>query len=216
VGCSPTFTSSNHSVDQDGSCVAPGDSTSRTGVAEPLGASGSNGGPTPTETIPPTGTAATNPALGLGNPATCPLTDQRFFPHTSGGCDAGSYQHDGGQDVTPPACPGPGVITQNGSGQNVSQQITVTDPLSGLGPEGGTVNDIANAQRTPPVTLGNDQADVTDGVTIDNGSVGGTGFSASGYSTSPVQVTATKTTIGTVTHWSFFATNWAGVTKFCS
>jgi hypothetical protein len=222
TNCSSTLNSSGTDVDTDGSCVAPGDTTSRFGTAsapltQTLAAPASHGGPSVTAATP--STATNNPSFGLGSPSLCPLTDQRFFTHTSAGCDAGSYQHDGAQDTTAPACPGPGVITQNGSGQNVSQQITVTDPLSGLGPEGGTISDLANAQATPPITPpnpGNDQADVVDGVTIDNGSVAATGFSTSGYSTNPLQVTATKATLGVLTHWSFYSTDWAGVTKFCS
>jgi len=199
-----TLNSSSYDVDTDGTCVAPGDTTSKTGVTQAFGQTKSNGGPTPTAAI------TTGPAVGEVPAANCQLTDQRFFLIPSGtNCDAGSYQHNATQDTTPPSCPGPGVITPN-----VSQMITLSDPLSGLGPEGGTITDQSDAQAG--VTLGNDQADVVDGVAITNGTVAATGFSASGPSTSPIQVTATKTTSGTPTRWSFYATNWAGLTKFCS
>jgi hypothetical protein len=209
--CTSPMNSSDHSVDSDGSCVAPGDSTTVKGVTQTVGSTRTNGGPTTTDSIPATA-SGTNPALGLGNPLTCEIVDQRFFPHTTSGCDAGSYQASGAQSTAAVSCPGPGNITTNGTGQNVSQQITVMHG-TGFGPEGGLITDPSNAESG--MNPGNDQANAIDGVTIDNGTVATSAFSSSGPSTSPLQVTATKQTIGTVTHWSFYATAWNGVTTFC-
>jgi hypothetical protein len=220
TNCTTPVTSSSFDVDTDGTCVAAGDTTSLTGttaspLAQTLGQTKSNGGPTVTIAIPTTATS--NPAFGLVPSASCLLTDQRFFIHTAptgSGCDAGSYQDNGTQDTTPPSCPAPGVIVPN-----VSQTITLSDTVSGLGPEGGTISDLANVQQSPPITPpapGNDQADVIDGATISNGMVMmPTDFSPSGPSTSSVSITADKTTVGTLTVWSFYSTNWAGITVFC-
>lgn len=217
TNCTVPLSTSGNDVDTDGSCIAAGDTSSRTGttaapLAQTLGQTRSNGGPTVSIAIPTT--SASNPALGLGNALMCSLTDQRFFVHTGSGCDAGAYQSNGTQDTTPVSCPGPGTIIKNAGGQNTQQIITVTDPLSGLGPEGGAVGDLSDSQAS--LTLGNDQADVVDGATITNGTVSLGATSSSGPSTGGVQVTATKTTLGTPSQWSFTATNWAGVTKLCS
>jgi hypothetical protein len=212
TSCAVPLNASDHSVDTDASCTAAGDTTS-TQAAQTLGQLRSNGGPAVTASIPST-TGSTNTALGLGNPLTCTHADGRFFSHTSAGCDAGDYQHDGTLVTTGPSCPGPGVITQNGGGQNVSQAITVADP-AGFGPEGGLVTDLSDAQAS--VTIGNDQLDAIDGVVIDNGTVAASGIptAATIDTGSPLTVTATKSTIGTATHWQFTATDWAGLTTLC-
>ncbi len=222
VNCSSQLNESSYDVDSDDSCVAPGDTTSKTGVAQTLGQTASHGGPTVTDSIS-SAAGSTNPALGLVPSADCQITDQRFFIHTGTSCDAGSYQDNATPDTTLPLCPGPGVITQNGQGQDTTQTITLSDPV-GLGPEGGLITDVANAQQSPPIVSpnpGNDQADVIDGTVITNGSVqaptGPNPFSVSGPSLLPLQITATKTptNLGQISQWSFYATNWAGLTKYC-
>jgi hypothetical protein len=211
TNCSSLLNESSYDVDTDDSCAAPGDTTSKVNVTQTLGQTKSNGGPTVTDAISSTA-SSTNPALGLVASADCNKTDQRFFVYTptGAGCDAGSYQDNATQDTTPPSCPGPGVII---TGPPKQQQITLSDPLSGLGPEGGAISDLSDAQAS--LTVGNDQADALDGVTITNGSVATPTFSPSGPSNASIVVTATKTNQSTTTMWSFYATNWAGVTKYC-
>lgn len=215
--CTSPANSSDHSLDSDGSCGLTTAGGSKSGTtASPLNAgifdANKNGGPVQTNKF----TSSTSPAVGAANQTNCPVADNRFFAFqgsTKPPCDMGSLQSGATQDTTPPACVSTGK-TQNAQGQNVTQTVSLTDSISGLGPEGGSISDPINAGAPPLV--GNNQADVVDGATIDNGGVSATGFSSGGPSTSPVTLTATKSNLGALAHWSFTATNWAGVTKFCS
>ncbi len=81
--CEGRATTSDHSLDTDGSCGV--------GVlsrADPrLGRLASNGGPTPTEEL-----EAGSPAIGAGDAARCPSEDQRHLLRPAGLCDIGAYQ----------------------------------------------------------------------------------------------------------------------------
>jgi len=121
--------------------------------------------------------------------------------HAGSGCDLGAFQTGAAQDVTPPSCVVTGLIL----GPPKQQQVTVSDSISGLGPEGGSLTD----------PTGNAPADAVSGLTISNGSVASAPFSANGPSTAGVVLTATKSNQSLLTQWSFTATNWAGVSKLC-
>jgi hypothetical protein len=212
TNCTNPLSASSYDVDTDATCVAPGDTTSKTGGTQTVANPASNGGPTVTGSISSTA-GTTNRALGLVPAAHCNLTDQRFFLIPSGNCDAGSYQHGATQDTTVPSCPASSAVITPGPPKQ--QTITLSDPLSGLGPEGGSISDLSDTEAS--LTLGNDQADALDGVTIANGTVAAPStFSTSGPSTASIFVTATKTNQATTTQWSFYATNWAGLTKYCN
>lgn len=81
--CEGHATTSDHSLDSDGSCGV--------GVlsrADPrLGRLAANGGPTPTQAL-----EAGSPAIGAGDAAKCPSEDQRHLLRPSGTCDIGAYQ----------------------------------------------------------------------------------------------------------------------------
>jgi hypothetical protein len=86
----PGFVSGGYNLIGTGNDVSafsqPGD---QTGVSQPkLGPLASNGGPTKTRALLPG-----SPAIGTGDNAGCPATDQRGLPRPQGsGCDIGSFQ----------------------------------------------------------------------------------------------------------------------------
>ncbi len=189
--CDNPATSQDHSLDSDSSC-----GVTFAGQEPSLVPTTSNGGPTPTLALP-----AGSPAIGVGDAAKCPLTDQRFFIHGGSGCDLGAYQTGASQDVTGPSCVVTGLIL----GPPKQQQVTVSDRLSGLGAEGGSLTD----------PTANNPADAVDNLTISNGSVASAPFSSNGPSTAGVVLTATKSNQSLLTQWSFTATNWAGASTLC-
>jgi hypothetical protein len=189
--CDATATTQDHSMDSDGTCGVSFPSASPNLVATTT-----NGGPTPTLAL-----GSGSPAIGAGDPAKCFLTDQRFFVHGGSGCDLGAYQTGATQDTTPPACVVTGLIL----GPPKQQQVTVSDSIAGLGPEGGALTD----------PTADNPADAVTNLAITNGSVASAPFSGSGPSTAGVVLTATKSDQALLTQWSFTATNWAGVSKLC-
>jgi hypothetical protein len=86
----PGFVSNGYNLIGTGNDVSafnqPGD---QTGVSQPkTGPLASNGGPTKTHALLPG-----SPAIGTGDNADCPSTDQRGLPRPQGsGCDIGSFQ----------------------------------------------------------------------------------------------------------------------------
>jgi hypothetical protein len=189
--CDSVATRQDNSLDSDGSCGV------RFAATEPnLVPTTTNGGPTPTLEL-----SAGSPAIGAGDAAICPKTDQRFFVHGGSGCDLGAYQTGASQDVTGPSCVVTGLIL----GPPKQQQVTLSDAISGLGPEGGSLTD----------PTANNAADAVSNLTISNGSVASAPFSSNGPSTAGVVLTATKSNQSLLTQWSFTATNWAGVSKLC-
>jgi hypothetical protein len=85
--CTRHATTSDHSLDSDGSCAvgALGDVNPRLAVALR-----ENGGTTPTHAL-----EAGSPAIGAGDESKCPPEDQRHLIRPNGSCDIGAYQVDG-------------------------------------------------------------------------------------------------------------------------
>jgi hypothetical protein len=99
--CTRHATTSDHSLDSDGSCgVGP------LSNVNPLldVALRNNGGSTPTHAL-----EAGSPAIGAGDESQCPPDDQRHFVRPSGSCDIGAYQVDAVQSDAQqgPASSGP-------------------------------------------------------------------------------------------------------------
>jgi hypothetical protein len=80
--CTRRATSSDRSLDGDGSC---GVALSRTDPA--LGRLAANGGPTSTRALSPG-----SPAIDAGDNSKCPADDQRHFARSDGRCDIGAYE----------------------------------------------------------------------------------------------------------------------------
>jgi hypothetical protein len=166
-----------------------------------------NGGPTATYQMP-----AGSATDGAGN-APCPTTDQRFFVQTTA-CDIGAETRPATRNTTPPSCT---VTGTNPGGTPPTQTVTLSDAGSGMGPESGTAYD-PNSQTSPQPQNARAAASVpSDGISglgITNGTV-----AISTLPTAPtrssITLTASKTTLGTLTQWWFTATDWAGNVKFC-
>jgi hypothetical protein len=101
--CESRASTSDHSLDSDGSCGVG--ALSRTNPE--LGRLMANGGPTSTQAL-----EAGSPAIGAGEDAKCPADDQRHFARISGRCDLGAYEAGGvpgGAQASPGAGAGSGV-----------------------------------------------------------------------------------------------------------
>jgi len=218
--------------------------TTTTAAAINLQGSAFYGGPTISNAIcnPQLATKAfacgsNSSAIGAGDPAFCPKVDQRFFPITSGTCDAGSYQstsevdlnNTAGVATTTPTCPTS--VSINETANPATESVGVSDSGSGLGAD--AISYVAN-----PVGADNGGAThfptpseptPTDNGTVSYNTIGTTWFAATNPnagiaaegdfpSNSPFMVTATKpagdTTVND-THWSFDATNNLGITTYC-
>jgi hypothetical protein len=164
-----------------------------------------NGGPTPTIAL-----LAGSPAIGAGNPAKCFTTDQRFFVHTTAGCDLGSWQTGATRDTTAPTC----TVTRTQYPPAVptaQQDVSVKDPESGIGPQAGAGSDAWGVGTVNP-------ADAITNLTITNGTVSFTPFSKPNNSATGLVLTATKGSNPAVgsTSWKFTAMDWAGNRKDCA
>ena len=84
--CTRGATTSDHSLDGDGSCGVG--ALSRTNPQ--LGGLAANGGSTLTRALGPT-----SPAIDAGDKSNCPPEDQRHFLRSDGHCDIGAYQSSG-------------------------------------------------------------------------------------------------------------------------
>jgi len=229
-------------LDDDGTCgvqhsdVTDIDNYVGTGASVlGTGEDNTNGGPSSTVTLAP------NPYTTLkGNPAYCFTTDQRYFVNPVVGgvpqCDIGSVtgSNDGNgpqygypnspywsgtpvansatQETAAPSC------TVTGGTTGVSQQVTLSDPLSGIGPEIGLDTDNpSNTVATtypPPAAVPVAGYDV-DNLQISNGSVSFTSPTAPTVA-GLVLTAGNKTTAGVDnSNWSFTGLNWAGVAKNC-
>lgn len=169
-----------------------------------------NGGPETTVDL-----TADAPTHNLG--VNCPTTDARFFlnpPNGSGGrsCDSGSLTDGATQQTTAPTCQ----ITSTAADHS-SQTVTVGDSASGIGPQTEPVtnnptNTIATAYPPPaPVSV---FGYAVDNAQISNGTIAAFNPPAQ-PSNNGVTITASKTTAGTPTQWSFTGLNWAGISKNC-
>jgi hypothetical protein len=194
------------SVDSDGTCTG---TATTTGLS--INTTRQAGGPVSSQPENATSTAT----LGKGTPANCPTTDIRFFVQPAGTttCDIGATQNGAAQQTTTPTCVAS--APQFPAGGPATQQVTVTDNLSGLGPESGNPADPGTDPATNPFSSPATpiNSDVISGLHVDNGTVAFTAPTAP--TRSPLVLTATKTTAGTLTHWWFTATNWAGKPLFC-
>jgi hypothetical protein len=95
VNCTAPATTVDHSLDSDGSCgVSPPLSDVDPQLAASFDAPIRDGGTTPVYPLMPG-----SPALGAGDEAKCPASDQRGLP-ASDPCDVGAYQS--GTDASPP------------------------------------------------------------------------------------------------------------------
>src|SRR5262249_35998632 len=81
--CTGAATTSDHSLDSDGSCGVG--TLSRTDPH--LGRLTANGGPTPTRALNPG-----SPAIDTGTNSPCPAEDQRHFARADGRCDIGAFE----------------------------------------------------------------------------------------------------------------------------
>jgi hypothetical protein len=158
-----------------------------------------------------------NNAFTTNKGINCPTTDERFYvnPVVSGTreCDIGAVTAGATQETTAPSCV---VTSTNEGGTPPTQQVSLSDAGSGIGTEAGAgtdnpTNTVATAYPPPaPVPV---PGYAVSNLQISNGSVAFTPFTSP--STSPLVLTASKTTVGTTTQWSFTGLNWAGVSKNC-
>jgi hypothetical protein len=222
--------SNNNSLDDDGSCgVTFSNNTdidnflSFLSPVQGMGQDAQQGGPATTVAI-----STNSDTTGKG--VSCPTVDGRFFanPVVSGvthcdiGADTGGFTDfpantmpqagSATQDTTGPSC----VVTGGVSG--VSQNVTLSDPQSGFGPEAGLQTDnpsnVVATAYPPPTAVPVPGNDVTN-MQITNGSV--TFSSPTAPTLSPIVLTAgNKTTPGVNnSNWSFTGLNWAGVATNC-
>ena len=169
-------------------------------------ATNTNGGPQTTVELP-----ANNPDTS-NKGVSCPTTDERFFVNPSGTCDIGAVTTSATRETSPPSC----TVTGGSAGPPKTQQVSLVDGMSGVGPElGAGTDNPSNTTATaypPPAAVPIPGYSVSN-LQINNGSVAFTPFSSP--STSPLVLTATKTTAGVTTQWSFTGLNWAGIAKNC-
>jgi hypothetical protein len=173
----------------------------------------SNGGPVQT----------VNPTPGTTSPdftdkgVNCPTVDGRFFVNPVVGgvtqCDIGAYTNSATQETAGPKC----TITGGSAGPPATQQVSLVDTGSGVGPQAGPDTDNPSntvATTYPPPAAVPVPGDSVSNLQIDNGTVAAP-TPLLNPAVSPLVLTATKTTAGTLTHWSFTGLNWAGVATNC-
>jgi hypothetical protein len=123
--CTRHATTSDHSLDSDGSCgVGPlSDVNPRLDVALR-----NNGGSTPTHAL-----EAGSPAIGAGDESKCPPDDQRHFIRPSGSCDIGAYEVNAvqGDAQQGPASSGPGSAGGSGGSCAISLMVSGHGRLRG-------------------------------------------------------------------------------------
>jgi hypothetical protein len=178
--------------------------TSTVDAQAPLSDDG-NGGPATTILFP------TNADMTNNKGTNCPTTDGRFFANPSGPCDIGAVNSTATRETAAPTCS----VTSTAADHS-SQQVTLGDSASGIGPEVGLGTD--NPSNTPATAYPPPAAvpvfgSAVSNLQISNGTVAFT--SPTAPTLSGLVLTATKTTSGTSTRWSFTGLNWAGVSKNC-
>jgi hypothetical protein len=199
------------SLDDDGSCgVQHSHNTAADGPTFQGLFDNGNGGPE-TTILFPTGNTVTT---GLGV-SPCPATDARFFanpgPIASRQCDIGATTNAATQETTGPSCS----ISNNIIGPPKQQQVTLADSMTGVGPQPGPDTD--NLSNTPATAYPPPAAGPVPGYSVSNAQINN-GTIAQPTDTSPSGsevLTATKTTAGTTTQWSFTGMNWAGIATNC-
>ncbi len=123
--CTRHATTSDHSLDSDGSCgVGPLSDVNPLLDAELR----NNGGPTPTHAL-----EAGSPAIGAGDDSRCPPYDQRHFIRPNGRCDLGAYEVGAVQGGAPraPANSGPGSAPRSSGSGAVSLVVSGHGRLRG-------------------------------------------------------------------------------------
>jgi hypothetical protein len=197
------------STDDDGTCHTQ--FSDNTGLDSQTWSPAQNGGPAETD-LQPAGN--TDESLKGVN---CPPTDGRFFanPVVNGvtQCDIGATTAGATQETAGPKC----TVTGGSAGPPASQQVSLVDASTGVGPESG--DDTDNPSNTvatayPPPAAVPVPGDSISNMQISNGTVAAPTPLAE-PSTAAQVVTATKTTAGQLTHWSFTGLNWAGVATNC-
>jgi hypothetical protein len=171
-----------------------------------------NGGPSETE-APGGGSSLTN----HGNALTCPSTDARFFIKTPGSCDVGAYQSTGAMDnetgASALACK---VTNLNYLASPATESVTVTDGMSGIGPDAVTNVTIDNggtvAVPTVPGTLFYETSPAQSPA-LDFSNTGALPAANAGFTLTAKKSGVSNTTNDT--HWTFDATNWLGQTGLC-
>ena len=196
------------SISDDSSCGVAIQNDATLDSQAPLSDDG-NGGPETTVEF-------SSPGVQTGVGVNCPTTDARFFVNPGSGssrtCDSGAVTTSATRQTSPPSC---GITST--APDHSSQQVTVADPASGVGPQPGPGTDNESntlataypppaASPVPGYTITNEQ--------ISNGTIAAfTPFTAP--SNSGLVLTASKTTAGTPTRWSFTGINWAGIAHNC-
>lgn len=196
------------SISDDSTCGVAIQNDTTLDSQAPLGDDG-NGGPETTVEF-------SSPGVQTGVGVSCPTTDGRFFVNPVSGstttCDAGAVTTSANRQTSAPTCQ----IT-NTAADHSSQQVTVQDTASGVGPQPGPGTDNENntvATAYPPPAAAPVPGYAITNEQINNGTIAAfTPFTAP--STSGLVLTASKTTAGTPTQWSFTGINWAGVAKNC-
>ena len=205
----PATNSGPGSADDDGSChVQYSDNTNLDNYSwNPNG----NGGPDTTVELP-----AGNPDTSLKG-VNCPVDDGRFFVNpTVGGvpqCDIGAVTTTATAESTGPKC----TVTGGSGGPPATQTVSLQDSGSGVGPQSGPATDNPTntlATAYPPPAAVPVPGDSVSNLQVSNGTVA-TPTPLLNPTTSPLALTATKTTAGQLTHWSFTGLNWAGIATNC-
>jgi hypothetical protein len=212
AGCTGNATSNAPapgSIDDIGTCGFAHSNDPNIDNFVPLGDDG-NGGPALSMDF-----TASAPTHGIG--VNCPTTDSRFFVNPSNGsggrtCDAGELTDGATQETAAPTCQ----ITSTAADRS-SQTVTVADTASGEGPQSSPVTD--NPSNTPATAYPPPAAVPVPSYAVSNAQISNGSIAAFMPFTAPsnngVTITASKTTAGTPTQWSFTGINWAGVSKNC-
>jgi hypothetical protein len=197
------------SLDDDGTCGVQHSDDTNVDSFFPI-SDNTNGGPATTTELP-----AGNPDT-TGQGVNGPTTDERFFVNPVVGgvpqCDIGAITDSATRQTTAPSCQVTAVL----NGPPKQQQVSLLDTASGIGSESGPATDNPSntiATAYPPPAAVPVPGYAVSNMQIANGTVAFTPFTSP--STSPLVLTASKTTAGTPTQWSFTALNWAGVSKNC-
>lgn len=212
AGCTgnpPSNAPAPGSIDDVGTCGFAHSNDPNIDNFVPLGDDG-NGGPALTMDF-----TSASPTAGIG--VNCPTTDGRFFVNPSNGsggrtCDAGEVTDGATQQTTAPTCR----ITSTAADRS-SQTVTVADTSSGIGPQISPVTD--NPTNTPATAYPPPAAVPVPSYAVSNAQISNGSIAAFMPFTAPsntgVTITASKTTAGTPTQWSFTGINWAGISNNC-
>jgi hypothetical protein len=209
VGNPPANAPAPGSIDDVGTCHFQDSNDSNIDNFVPFGDDG-NGGPALTMDF-----TSASPTHNFG--VNCPTTDARFFvnpPNGLGGrtCDSGELTDGATQQVTGPSC-----SISSTAADHSSQTVTVADLNSGIGPQSSPVTD--NPSNTPATAYPPPAAVPVPGYAVSNLQISNGSIAAFNPFAAPsnngVTITASKTTAGTTTQWSFTGINWAGISHNC-